>query len=74
MRDTWVQSLGWEDPPGEGKDYPLLYSDQDQSMGCIVWGRNGSDMTEQLSLSLSLRLVLYKGRGFACFCSSLSYP
>ena len=21
--ETWVQSLGWEDPPGEGKGYPL---------------------------------------------------
>ena len=24
--ETWVQSLGWKDPPGEGKDYPLQYS------------------------------------------------
>ena len=23
MWETWVQSLGWEDPPGEGKGYPL---------------------------------------------------
>ena len=22
MRETWVQSLGWEDSPGQGKGYP----------------------------------------------------
>ena len=26
MRETWVQFLGWEDPLGEGKGYPLQYS------------------------------------------------
>ena len=26
MRETWVQSLGWEDSFGEGKGYPLQYS------------------------------------------------
>ena len=25
-RETWVQSLGWEDSPGEGNGYPLQYS------------------------------------------------
>ena len=25
MWDTWVQSLGWEDPPEKGKVYPLQY-------------------------------------------------
>ena len=25
MRETRVQSLGWEDPPGEGNDNPLQY-------------------------------------------------
>ena len=28
MRETWVQSLGWEDPPGKGKGYPFQYSGQ----------------------------------------------
>ena len=22
MQETWVPSLGWEDPPGEGNGYP----------------------------------------------------
>ena len=44
MWETWVPSLGWEDPvfwPGE---FQGLYS---------PWGCKESDMTEQLSLSLS---------------------
>ena len=26
MQEAWVQSLGWEDSPGEGNGYPLQYS------------------------------------------------
>ena len=26
MWETWVQSLGWEDSPGEGNSNPLQYS------------------------------------------------
>ena len=33
---TWVQSLGQEDPPGEGKGYPLQYSGLENPMDCIV--------------------------------------
>ena len=33
---AWVRSLGWEDPPGEGKDYPLEYSGLENAMDCIV--------------------------------------
>ena len=43
MRETWVHSLGWEDPtlggrsfPGEGKGYPLQYSGLENSMDCVV--------------------------------------
>ena len=38
MWETWVQSLGWEDPPGEGKGYLLQYSGLENSMDCIVHG------------------------------------
>ena len=31
MWETWVQSLGWEDSPGEGKGYPLQYSGLENS-------------------------------------------
>ena len=33
---TQVQSLGWEDPPGEGNGYPLQYSVLEESMDCVV--------------------------------------
>ena len=36
--ETWVQSLGWKDSPGEGKGYPLQYSGLENSMDCIVHG------------------------------------
>ena len=51
MQETWVQSLGWEDPRKKGMathssilawSIPWLYS---------PWGHKELDMTEQLSLS-----------------------
>ena len=36
MRETWVQSLGWEDPLEKGK--ALQYSGLENSMDCIVYG------------------------------------
>ena len=49
MWETWVRSLGWEDPLEKGKATPSivwripgLYS---------PWGRKESDTTERLSLS-----------------------
>ena len=38
MQETWVRSLVWEDPPGEGKGCPLQYSGLENSMDCIVHG------------------------------------
>ena len=46
MRETWVPSLGWEDPLE--KVYPLQYSGLENSTDCIV--HRESDGTEQLSL------------------------
>ena len=48
MRETWVQSLGWEDSPGEGKDYPLQYSGLEKSMNCMYspCGHKESDTTK----------------------------
>ena len=37
MRETWVQSLGWEDTQGR-EGYPLQYSGLENSMDCIVQG------------------------------------
>ena len=36
MQETWVQSLGWEDPLEKGKAYPLQYSGLENSMDSIV--------------------------------------
>ena len=53
MQETWVRSLGWEDPLAKGKATHssilpwripwIIYS---------PWGRKESDTTEKLSLSL----------------------
>ena len=37
MRETWVQSLGWEDSPGEGNGSPLQYSCLENSMYGGAW-------------------------------------
>ena len=36
--ETWVQSLGWEDPLDEGKGYPLQCSGLENPMDCIARG------------------------------------
>ena len=36
--ETWAQSLGWEESPGEGKGYSLQYSGLENAMDCIVHG------------------------------------
>ena len=38
VRETWVWSLGWQDPLGEGKGNPLQYSGLKNSLDCIVHG------------------------------------
>ena len=51
MWDTQVQSLGWEDSPGEWNGNPLQYSCLENPMGRGAWwgdqwGHKESDMTE----------------------------
>ena len=36
MRETWVLSLGWEDPLEKGKATCSKYSGLENSMNCIV--------------------------------------
>ena len=36
--ETWVQSLGWEDSPGQGKGYSLQYSGLENAMDSVVHG------------------------------------
>ena len=37
MQETWVQSLGWEDPLEKGYDYPLQYSCLENPMDRGSW-------------------------------------
>ena len=55
MRKTWVQSLGWEEPLEKGKanHCSILAWRISQTS---PWDHKESDMTEQLSLSLSFKL------------------
>ena len=41
MRETWVRSLGWEDPLEKGKA-----THPSSGLENSPWGRNESDMTE----------------------------
>ena len=52
MRETWVQSLSWEDPleNGTATHSSILAW---RSPWAIPWGHKESDMTKQLSLSRS---------------------
>ena len=59
MWETWVQSLGREDPPGEGNGLSLTplflpgeLHGQRSLAGYCAWGHKELDMTEQLILSL----------------------
>ena len=36
-QETWLPSLGWEDPPGEGNGYSLQYSCLENSMDREAW-------------------------------------
>ena len=38
MQESWVRTLGWEDPLEKGKGYPLQYSGLENSMDCIEHG------------------------------------
>ena len=51
MRDTWVQSLGWEDPLEKGRLPTLVflpgeYHGQRSLVGYRTWGHKVLDTTE----------------------------
>ena len=52
MQETWVRSLGWEDPLEKGKATPPPVFWPGEFHGLYSpWGRKELDMTELLSLS-----------------------
>ena len=60
MWETWVWSLGWEDPLEEGFGNPLQYSCLENSMDRRYgpWGHKELNMNEQLTLPLFIVIML----------------
>ena len=56
MWETWVQSLGWEDPLEKDMAILLQYSGLENSMDAVHGGRKVLDMTKRLS-----QKYLYRG-------------
>ena len=46
MRETQVQSLGWEDPPGEGDGNPLQCSCLENPIDRGAWGTTVHGVTK----------------------------
>ena len=67
MWETWVQSLGWENPLAKGKaTTPVFWPGEFHGLYMYsLWGCKESDTTERLSLSLGL------GTAKNTFCSTL---
>ena len=55
MRETWVCSLGWEDPLEKGK--ATHSSILAWRIPWSTWGHKESDMTEQLSTAQHAKMV-----------------
>ena len=60
IQETWVWSLGWEDPPGGRHGHPHQYAhlenphEQRSLVGYSPWGCKESDMTELLSTAQAI--------------------
>ena len=50
MQETWVQSLGWEDPLRERLPTPVFWP---REFHGYPWGCKESDMTEQIHFTYS---------------------
>ena len=71
MRESWVRSLGWEDPLEEGKGYPLQYFGLENSMDCIVHGVTKSwTQLSDFHFQRSLRLSCFPFILFSILCSA----
>ena len=49
MQETWVRSLGWEDPLGKGKAIHFSILAWRIPWTVCPWGHKESDTTEQLN-------------------------
>ena len=66
MQETWVRSLGWEDPLAKGKaTHSSILAWRIPWIIYSPWGRIELDMMERLSLSFSRQLEVrnkYRGK------------
>ena len=72
MRETWVRSLGWEDPlEKEQLPTPVFWPREFHGLHSS-WCRKELDMTEQLSLHMLIKRILkrYRHRLFLVCCIS----
>ena len=70
MRETWVRSLGWEDPLERGRvPTPVFWPEKFHGL-YSPWSRKESDRTEKLLLSFTLIPSAQKKR---CLCSLTLY-
>ena len=72
MQDTWVQSLGWENPLEKGKAthtrilaWKIPWTEEPG--GYSLWGRKGSDMTEWFN-TFTFFLIYHLCKLMCCFC------
>ena len=70
-RETWVQSLGWEDPLEKEKTIHSKYSGLENSMDCIVQGvaKTGHDRATSLTQYVPTTQcgILQRGGGESLF-------
>ena len=72
MRETWVRSLGCEDPLEKGKiTHSSILAWRISWTIYSPWGCKASDMTEQLSLSFSFLIIRNSDGKFLFFCENL---
>ena len=66
MQETWVQSLGREDPLEKGKPIPIFLPGEVHGQRSLAsyssWGCKESDMTEQVTISLLGKMNRQLGR------------
>ena len=60
MRETWVQSLGWQDPLEKGKGYPLQHSGLEKSVDCVA---HGVTKSQTLLSDFHFHFNCFKGAG-----------
>ena len=78
MQETWVQSLGWEDPlekemATHSSTLAWKIPWTGSLVGCSPWGREESDTTERLPFHFSLSCI-GEGNGKPLQCSCLEKP